>query len=92
MASEQTMKYCHEEDNIEESSEQPIKDDDGDLLENIKLPNEWDGVCDSLHVGMMFQSRSLVKKFLSKYGERTFCNMVVSIGGATDGCKSRQVM
>ena len=89
---EETTQYRHDKDNIDESSQQPIEEDNGDMLENIKLPNLWDGVCDSLHVGMMFQSRSIVKKFLSIYGERPFCNMVVSVGGATDGCKSRQVM
>ena len=51
----------------------------------------WDGGSDTLEVGLTFQSRSLVKKFLSGYGDQSFCNMVVAEGGVQDGSKSRKV-
>ena len=51
----------------------------------------WDGRSDKLQVGLTFQSRSLVKKFLSGYGDQSLCNMVVAEGGVQDGCKSRKV-
>ena len=51
----------------------------------------WDGVSSELEVGMTFELRSQVKKFMSQYGERTHSSMVVTVGGASDGCKSKQV-
>ena len=71
-----------------------VDDDFYKLVDDEKLKQHefsWDGISDRLRVGLTFQSRTLVKKFLSIYGERSLCNMVVTMGGATDGCKSRQV-
>ena len=51
----------------------------------------WDGISDRLEGGLIFRSRSSVRMFLLIYGEKSFCNMVVNSGGATDGCKSKKV-
>ena len=52
---------------------------------------EWDGSSPYLRVGLTFQTRAQVRKFLAIYGNKSLCKMVVAAGGASDTSKSRQV-
>ena len=52
---------------------------------------EWDGVSSDLVVGLSFKTRSQVKKFVAKYGERTNSKLIVTSGGAGDSCTSNKV-
>ena len=56
-----------------------------------KLDKGWNGVSSELEVGMTFESRSEVKKFMTQYGRSKCSSMVITGGGASDGCKSKQV-
>ena len=56
-----------------------------------KLDKGWNGVSSELKEGMTFESRSEVKKFMTQYGLSKCSSMVITGGGASDGCTSKQV-
>ena len=80
---------------------------DEDNCEGLKAPTEeekmllegevkytekpWDGKSSELNLGLTFSTRNQVIEFINKYGTRKLCKMVVTRGGVSDGCKSRQV-
>ena len=58
---------------------------------SVEEEKQWDGVSSSLELGLTFRTRSQVKKFVTIYGQKCKCKLVVSSGGASDGCKSDKV-
>ena len=51
----------------------------------------WDEKSVDLKIGLKFPNRDSVKKYLKMYGEENNTNMVISKGGLSDGCKSKQL-
>ena len=104
IGSEVERGYVSEEDSrvTEENQEPPEVDkkyngrekpDDSEDIRELSIGEEiWDNESSNLKVGLRFQTRDSVKKFLKLYGERTNTKMVVSEGGLSSGCKSKKIV
>ena len=72
--------------------EKEVQEKEKENVDEVAAEKCWNGVSLQVQVGLTFTSRSEVKKFISKFGETNNCKLVVTSGGASDGCKSRKVI
>ena len=72
-----------------EASSKQVGEDVEEKKENLGMG--WNGVSSELEEGLTFESRSEVKKFMTHYGRSKYSSLVITAGGASDGCTSKQV-
>ena len=87
---EQLERFLEEEEEVDTYEDEEVDEwEEVDTCEEIDM--SWNGMSSDLVIGLTFQSRSQVKKFVSLYESRVKSKLIIVSGGASESSTSRKV-